>query len=79
MWSFLGVAVIVRCRAVPPGHDPTDEATTSVEYQVKSPATPSTICVLGQVPATAGGRTERLIDDIARMVSTITVFAVPSD
>jgi hypothetical protein len=63
----------------PPGHDPTDEATTSVEYQVKSPATPSTICVLGQVPATAGGRTERLIDDIARMVSTITVFAVPSD
>ena len=61
------------------GHDPTDEATTSIEYVVKGPATPSTICVLGQVPATAGDRTERLMDDIAGMVSTITVVVARSD
>jgi hypothetical protein len=63
----------------PHGHDPSDEAMTSIEYQVKATATPSTICVLGQVPATAGERTKRLIGDIAGMVSIITVFVPPTD
>ena len=62
----------------PHGHDPTDKATTTIEYLVKAPATPSTICVLGQVPTTAGARTERLIDDIAGMVTTIAVSVAPS-
>jgi hypothetical protein len=61
------------------GQDPIDEAMTSIEYLVKGPVTPSTICVLGQVPATAAERTERLIGDIASMVSTLTVFVAPSD
>jgi hypothetical protein len=61
------------------GQDPIDEAMTSIEYLIKGPVTPSTICVLGQVPATAAERTERLIGDIASMVSTLTVFVAPSD
>jgi hypothetical protein len=63
----------------PSSHDPRDETMTSIEYLVKAPNTPSTICILGQVPATDGERTERLIDDITNMVSTITVIVSPSD
>ena len=52
---------------------------TSIEYQVKPSAAPSTICVLGQLPATAGEQTERLIADIDGMVSTISVASPPLD
>jgi hypothetical protein len=58
----------------PHGQEQGDETTTTIEYQVKAPATPSRIGVLGQVPGAAGARTEGLIDDIARMVSSIAVF-----
>jgi hypothetical protein len=53
--------------------DPTAEDMASIEYQVKATATPSTICVFGQVPATARERAEQLIDDMAGMVGTLTV------
>ncbi len=61
------------------GHDPKLEAMTSIEYQVKPSVAPSLVCVLGQVPATAGERTERLMGDIDGMVSTITVLVPPSE
>ena len=63
----------------PHSHDRTGGAITSIEYLVKSRAMPSTIYVLGQVPATGGGQTERLVADIAGMVSTIALFVPPSD
>jgi hypothetical protein len=46
---------------------------------VKGTAKPSTIYVLGQVPATGGDQTEQLVADIAGMVSTMAVIVPPSD
>ena len=45
----------------------------SVEYQVVSPAAGSTICVFSDVPA-HGGRTEKVLTDIAAKVATTTLF-----
>jgi hypothetical protein len=61
------------------GHEPALEAMTSIEYLVKASLAPSTLCALGQVPATAGERSERLVGDIDGMVSTITVLVGPSE
>lgn len=57
----------------PGRRDSTENGTMSVQYQVVSSTTGSTIYVFSDVPA-HGGRTEKVLADIATMVATMTLF-----